>query len=197
MKNNTIGKKVLIALLAVVVVAGAIGAVIGVKIAIEEKMYADSINNVKIEKIRLSRKEKEFAIDGFSVTLPEDFYTEGAFGDIEFKDNEIGCAAKHIEFYVFGDSFEAGSAESKMTTAEYASCLVEDFDGTVKVSEYKGIPMIEYKYQGENDDMVTDYKVFCFKGEKCFWMVHFIVENNYTSFYKPYIYEWVETIVAE
>ena len=197
MKSNAIGKKILTVFLAIVVVAGLIGAVIGVKTAIEEKVYADSINNVKTEKIKLSKKEKEFSIDGFSITLTEDFVTEGAFVDIDFQDNEIGCVAKGIEFYVFGDSFEKGSAESKMTATEFANYLVEGFDGAAKVSEYNGVPLVEYKYQGENDDVVDDYKVFCYKGENCFWMVHFMIETNYTSFYKPYIYEWIETIDAK
>ncbi len=192
--SASMGKKILIALLAVVVAVGAIGTIIGVKIAIEEKIYADSINKVKTEKIKLSKKEKAFSIDGFSVTLTEDF---GNLGDIEFQDNEIGCAAEHIEFYVMGDSFEAGSEESKMTAEEFTSYLANSFDGNVKVSEYNGVPLVEYKYKGENDDVVKDYKVFCFKGEECFWMVHFMIESNYTTFYKPYIYEWVETIEAK
>lgn len=201
MKENkgsaSMGKKILIALLAVVVAVGAIGTIIGVKIAIEEKIYADSINKVKTEKIKLSKKEKEFSIDGFSITLTEDFGDNGAFEEIEFQDDEIGCAAEHIELYVRGEGFEAGSEESKMTAEEFTSYLAEGFDGNVKVSEYNGVPLVEYKYKGENDDVVKDYKVFCYKGEDCFWMVHFMIESNYTTFYKPYIYEWVETIVAE
>lgn len=196
-KSFSTGKKILIGFLAVVVAVGVIGAVIGVKTAIEEKVYADSINNVKTEKIKLSKKEKEFSIDGFSITLTEDFVTEGAFDDIDFQDNEIGCVAKGIEFYVLGYSFEAGSAEAKMTASEYTSYLVEGFDGTARVSEYNGVPVVEYKYQGEKDDVVKDYKVFCYKGEDCFWMVNFMIESHYTQFYKPYIFEWVETIDAK
>lgn len=193
-KSLSTGKKILAVFLAVVVVIGVVGTVIGIKKSIEEKMYADSLNNAATEKIELSKKEKVFSVENFSITLTEDF---GDFEDIEFNDNEIGCVADGIEFYVLGDSVEEGSKEDEMTAMEFAEYITEDFDGNAQVSEYNGVPLVEYKYRGENDDMVKDYKVFCYKGENCFWMVHFIIENNYTSFYKPYIFEWVETVEAK
>ncbi len=193
-KSLSTGKKILAVFLAVVVVIGVVGTVIGIKKSIEEKMYADGLNNAATEKIKLSKKEKVFSIENFSITLTEDF---GDFEDIEFNDNEIGCVADGIEFYVLGDSVEEGSKEAEMTAMEFAEYVTEDFDGNAQVSEYNGVPLVEYKYRGENDDMVKDYKVFCYKGENCFWMVHFIIENNYTSFYKPYIFEWIETVEAK
>lgn len=193
-ESKSIGKIILAVLLAVVVAVGVIGAIIGIKTAVEEKKYADSLNNITTEKIKLSKKEKVFSVNNFSITLTDDFK---AYEDVEFNDNEIGCVANGIEFYVYPDSFEADSKESKMTAMEYVESITVDFDGNTKVSEYNGVPLVEYKFKGENDDVAKDYKVFCYKGEDCFWMVHFMVENHKSQFYKPYIFEWVETIEAK
>ena len=94
-------------------------------------------------------------------------------------------------------TFEDGSKESKMTAMEYVEDLTVDFDGSVKISEHNGVPFVEYIYQGENDEIVKNYKVFCYKGEDGFWMVHFITEIDYSLVYKPYIFEWLETIEAK
>lgn len=193
-KSVSIGKKILSVLLAIVVAVGVFGAFIGIKTAIEEKKYSDSLNNTPKEKIKLSKKEKVFSNDDFSITLTDDFED---FEDVDFKDNEIGCIANGIEFYVYGDSFEANSKESKMTSMEFVKGIIKDFEGNAKISEYNGIPLVEYKYKGESDDVVKDYKVFCYKGEDCFWMVHFMIESGYTNVYKPYIAEWIETIEAK
>ena len=101
------------------------------------------------------------------------------------------------EKLVYEDTFEDGSKESKMTAMEYVEDLTVDFDGSVKISEHNGVPFVEYIYQGENDEIVKNYKVFCYKGEDGFWMVHFITEIDYSLVYKPYIFEWLETIEAK
>ena len=193
-KTVSIGKKVLIVLLAIVVGIGVFGTIIGIKTAIEEKRYSDSLNNIETEKIKLSRKEKVFSIKNFSITLTEDF---GDFEDIDFQEDEIGCVANGIEFYVRPEYFEADSKESKMTAMEFVESIAVGFEGNVKISENNGVPLVEYKYKGEDDDIVKDYKVFCYKGEECFWMVNFMIESHYTQFYKPYIFECVETIEAK
>ncbi len=193
-ESKSIGKIILAVLLAVVVAVGVFGAIIGIKTAVEEKKYADSLNNITTEKIKLSKKEKVFSVNNFSITLTDDFKD---YEDVEFNDNEIGCVANGIEFYVYPDSFEADSKESKMTAMEYVESITVDFDGNARVSEHNGVPLVEYKFKGENDDVAKDYKVFCYKGEDCFWMVHFMVENHKSQFYKPYIFEWVETIEAK
>lgn len=190
-KSVSIGKKILTVLLAVVVAVGVFGAIIGIKTAVEDKKYADSLNNVTTEKIKLSRKDKVFSTDKFSITLTEDF-------DV-FEDEaaEVGAVAKGIEVYAIADTFEEGSEESKMDAKEYVDSLVATTDTATKISDYNGVPCVDYKYKGENDDVVKNYKVFCYKGEDCFWMVHFITESGYSNVYKPHIFEWLETIEAK
>ena len=196
MKENkkSVGKIILSVLLAIVVAIGIFGTVVGIKEAVRVKKRDERVNNTTTEKINLSKNEKVFAIENFSITLTEDFES---FEDVDFNDDELGCVAEGIEFYVMSEAFEKGSAESEMTATEYVESIIETFEGNTKLSEYNGVPLVEYMFQGENDTFVKTYKVFCYKGEECFWMVHFMVENNRSQFYKPYIYEWVDTIKAE
>ncbi len=193
MKENkkSTGKMILSIFLVIIIGIGVVGTIIGIKTAIKEKKYADSINNITTEEIKLSKKEKEFSTKNFSITLTEDFeiYEESAL--------EIGCVAKGIEVFVFEEAFEAGSKELKLTAMEYAKSIADGSGGSVKISEHNGVPLVEYVYQGENDEMVKNYKVFCYKGEDRFWMVHFITESDYSLFYKPYIFEWIKTIEAK
>lgn len=190
-KSVSVGKKILTVLLAIVVGVGVIGAIIGIKTAVEEKKYADSLNNVTTEKIKLSRKEKVFSTDKFSITLTENFEV--------FEDSavEVGAVAKGIEVYAIADTFKEDSEEAKMSAEEYVKNLVGTTDSATKISDHNGVPLVEYKYKGENDDIVKSYKVFCYKGEDCFWMVHFITESGYSNVYNPYIPQWVETIEAK
>lgn len=190
-KSVSIGKKILTVLLAVVVAVGVFGAIIGIKTAVEEKKYADSLNNVTTEKIKISKKEKVFSTDKFSITLTENFEV------LEDDAIEVGAVAKGIEVYAVADTFEEGSEESKMNATEYVDSLVATTDTATKMSDHNGVPYVDYKYKGENDDIVKNYKVFCYKGENCFWMVHFITESGYANVYKPHIFEWVETIEAK
>lgn len=190
-KSVSIGKKILTVLLAVVVAVGVFGAIIGIKTAVEDKKYADSLNNVTTEKIKISRKDKVFSTDKFSITLTEDFEV------FEDEAAEVGAVAKGIEVYAIADTFEEGSEESKMNATEYVESLVGITDTATKMSDHNGVPYVDYKYKGENDDVVKNYKVFCYKGEDCFWMVHFITESGYSNVYKPHIFEWVETIEAK
>lgn len=194
MKGNNkkpIGKIVLAIFLAVVIGIGVYGTIIGIKSAVKDKKYKDSINNTTTEEIKLSKKEKVFSCDNFRISLTEDFEV--------FEDSavEVGCTAEGIEVYVFGDTFEAESKESLMSGMEYIKSLAEGSEGNTKISEHNGVPFAEYIYQGENDETVKNYKVFCYKGENCFWMVHFITERDYVSVYKPYIFEWIKTIEAK
>ena len=189
--KKPIGKIILSILLAIVVAIGVFGTIIGIKDVVREKKRNERINNTTTEKFELGKDEKEFSTKKFSITLTEDFEI--------FEDSaiEIGCVAEGIEVFVFEDTFEEGSKESKMTAMEYVEELTVDFDGSVKISEHNGVPFIEYIYQGENDEVVKNYKVFCYKGEDGFWMVHFITEIDYSLVYKPYIFEWLETIEAK
>ena len=186
--KKPIGKIILSILLAIVVAIGVFGTIIGIKDVVREKKRNERINNTTTEKFELGKDEKEFSTEKFSITLTEDFEI--------FEDSaiEIGCVAEGIEVFVYEDTFEDGSKESKMTAMEYVEDLTVDFDGSVKISEHNGVPFVEYIYQGENDEIVKNYKVFCYKGEDGFWMVHFITEIDYSLVYKPYIFEWLETI---
>ena len=189
--KKPIGKIILSILLAIVVAIGVFGTIIGIKDVVREKKRNERINNTTTEKFELGKDEKEFSTEKFSITLTEDFEI--------FEDSaiEIGCVAEGIEVFVYEDTFEDGSKESKMTAMEYVEDLTVDFDGSVKISEHNGVPFVEYIYQGENDEVVKNYKVFCYKGEDGFWMVHFITEIDYSLVYKPYIFEWLETIEAK
>lgn len=189
--KKPIGKIILSILLAIVVAIGVFGTIIGIKDVVREKKRNERINNTTTEKFELGKDEKEFSTEKFSITLTEDFEI--------FEDSaiEIGCVAEGIEVFVYEDTFEDGSKESKMTAMEYVEDLTVDFDGSVKISEHNGVPFVEYIYQGENDEIVKNYKVFCYKGEDGFWMVHFITEIDYSLVYKPYIFEWLETIEAK
>lgn len=193
MKENKkpIGKIILSILLVIVIGVGVFGTIIGIKDAIRERKRNESINNTTTEKIKLSKDAKEFSTPKFSITLTEDFEI---FEDASI---EIGCVSDGIEVFVFGDTFEDGSKESQMNATEYVKGLAEGSEGNIKIGEHNGVPYVEYMYQGENDEVVKNYKVFCYKGEECFWMVHFITESNYSSVYKPYIFEWIKTIEAK
>lgn len=190
-KSKPIGKIILAILLAVVVGIGVYGTVLGVKEAVKNKRLEDAVNKDTTASIKLNKKTKEFATKKFSITVTEDFE--------KFEDPaiEVGCISEGIEIYAIGDEFDPETGSDKMTAAEYLENLAAGSEGNVKTDEYEGVPFAEYVYRGENDSNIKNYKVFCYKGTDCFWMVHFITVSDYTAMYKPYIFEWVKTIEAK
>ncbi len=190
-KNILKGKIVLAVLLALVVGVGIYGTVLGLKSTIEEKKKEKQFNITTTEKFELTGKAKEFSCENFSITLTDDFED---FEDVEI---DLGAVSDGIDVYVVADKFEKNSEASKMTAFEFAKSLVDPEDKSTKISEVDGIPCAEYRFVGEIDGVVKDYKVFCYKGENCFWMVHFITETQYTLKYEPYVAQWIKTVEAK
>ncbi|MGN1316506.1 MAG: hypothetical protein ACI4VW_05510 [Acutalibacteraceae bacterium] len=189
-KSKIIGKVVLAILIAIVVGGGIYGTVIGIKGEVEDRKTQATETDETTEEFKLSQGKKTFSCDGFSITVTDDFEN--------FEDSaiDLGCVNDGLEIYVLKDSFEESSDYSRMTPEEYIRDIIGE-NNTVQVKEYNGVPYAEYYYRGEDNNILKKYRVFCYKGDGCFWMLHFIAESSYSSKYKPYIFEWVDTVTAE
>lgn len=184
------GKIVLAVFLAIIIGIGVYGTFLGIKDTVEQKEKEEQYLQTTTEEFVLSAEEKEFSCDKFSITLTEDFEV--------FEDSaiEVGAVCEGIEVFVLADEFENDSKISEMSPEEYVQELAQS-DETVEIKQYNGIPYAEYVYRGEDNGILKEYKVFCYKGENCFWMLHFITNTKYLNRYESHIFEWIETVDAK
>ena len=184
----TKGKVALALVLVVVLAVGVAGTVIGIKSAIQEKEYQQLLNPTTAPKVDLGADSKKFSCDGFSLELTEAFETK------EDSAIELGCTSTGIEVYVISDEFNYEGVDSDLSAYEYLKDIVDSWNDGTTVQDYNGVPYTTYKYVGESNSILKEYRVFCFKGADRFWLLHFVTEYQYIAKYDNYIYDWVNTV---
>ena len=184
----TKGKVALALVLVVVIAVGVAGTVIGIKSAIEEKEYQELLNPTSAPKVDLDAEAKVFSCDGFSLELTENFETK------EDSAVELGCTSTGIEVYLISDEFKLEDVDSDLSAYEYLKDIVDSWNDGTTVQDYNGIPFTTYKYVGESNSILKEYRVFCFKGADRFWLLHFVTEYEYIVRYDSYISAWVDSV---
>ena len=131
-------------------------------------------------------KDKTFTLNGFSITLTDEFVEQ----DI------ITQSAMYVSEDVLVTTLrEYDSSIKNYTVRKYAElvCTVNKLKSTVRVvGDYA-----EFEYEKDSGGKDIHFYARCYKGAKFFWLVQFGCEVDEVDEHMPNIKKWADTISVD
>lgn len=125
---------------------------------------------------------------GVRITLTD------TFEEMNFDAYDFTYGTNDAVVFGFDDKFELVEGLEDYTVEEYAEEYIDYWKLDTKVKKHNDLVYIEYEDYG--DDGVTKYcyMLVIYKTEDAFWGINFAVDEPQYEEYKPYFYEWAESV---
>lgn len=142
------------------------------------------------EKEQVGPKSVDFAYDGMTITLTDDFKQTEEEGFTVCFDSGA------VVIFCLKEKFTLKDGLNNMSVEEYTESVREvnsDLDSTDVVSE-DGYAYMEYSFNNLILGKTFRYMCTVFKTEDAFWMIQFSCEEFVYEHYKPKFASWAKTV---
>lgn len=134
-------------------------------------------------------KEKTFDLDGFHITLTNQFQEEEMDGVTVYLESDyVGIAAYQESF----TDLEIVGLNGDSTLDEYMQVVIQNNGGNEEIMHENDLTYVEY--EEEIDGETYYYFVTVFKGEDSFWVVNFFSLASNKSTYQDDFVKWAQSI---
>ena len=134
-------------------------------------------------------KEKTFDLDGFHITLTDQFQEE------EMEGVTVYLVSDHVGIAAYQESFtdlEIVGLNGDSTLDEYMQVVIQNNGGNEEIRHENDLTYVEYE---EGIDGETYYYfVTVFKGEDSFWVVNFFSLADNKNTYRNDFIKWAQSI---
>ena len=133
---------------------------------------------------------KTFQLDGFSITLTDEFEPMDAPGfDEALSTDDVG-------FLVIEERFSRLEGAEQLSLQEYGELVKKANNHSYELKEENGVTYYEYTAEGE-DGKLFHYFVTVHKGPDAFWIVQFFTFADEANSYRDDIFQWAASIEFE
>ena len=134
-------------------------------------------------------KEKAFDLDGFHITLIDQFQEEEMDGVTVYLESDyVGIAAYQEPF----TDLEIIGLNKNSTLDEYMQLVIQNNGGDEEIKHENDLTYVEY--EKEIDGETYYYFVTTFKGEDSFWGVIFFTLKDNKNTYRDDFIKWAQSI---
>ena len=134
-------------------------------------------------------KEKAFDLDGFHITLIDQFQEEEMDGVTVYLESDyVGIAAYQEPF----TDLEIIGLNKNSTLDEYMQLVIQNNGGDEEIKHENDLTYVEY--EKEIDGETYYYFVTTFKGEDSFWVVNFFSLKDNKNTYRDDFIKWAQSI---
>ena len=134
-------------------------------------------------------KEKTFDLDGFHITLTDQFQEEEMDGVTVYLESDyVGIAAYQEPF----TDLEIIGLNKNSTLDEYMQLVIQNNGGDEEIKHENDLTYVEY--EKEIDGETYYYFVTTFKGEDSFWGVIFFTLKDNKNTYRDDFIKWAQSI---
>ena len=135
---------------------------------------------------------KTYSDNGFSITLPSDFYKKDLASVTAYYESEYAIVTALKESFT---TLEAVGLDSKSTIEDYANAVIannKQADAKLEMSEDGKFAYFIYEKEVSGKDFY--YTAIVYKAEDAFWLVNFACEDKNKETYSEKFIDWAKTV---